>query len=155
MHDFHRGPYETAVGDGEMLTEVRIPIRPGLGERLRQGRTAGGRLGRRVAAGAAVDVGSNGDGDRRRARRAVRRRSEPHQRRPDLARASRPGTLGGAVRRAGRSPPTTATPSADTRGTGRLQAPPGEGAHDPLAAQGRRPRPARTDRTGRRPWTSR
>ena len=28
MHDFHRGPYETAVGDGEMLTEVRIPIRP-------------------------------------------------------------------------------------------------------------------------------
>jgi len=31
MHDFHRGPYETAVADGEMLTEVRIPIRPGSG----------------------------------------------------------------------------------------------------------------------------
>src|SRR6478735_2717979 len=29
MEDFHRGPYETAVGDGEMLTEVRLPIRPG------------------------------------------------------------------------------------------------------------------------------
>ena len=29
MTDFHRGPYETAVGDGEMLTEIRIPIRPG------------------------------------------------------------------------------------------------------------------------------
>lgn len=28
MHDFHQGPFETAVGDGEMLTEVRIPIRP-------------------------------------------------------------------------------------------------------------------------------
>ena len=28
MHDFHRGPYETAVADGEMLTEVRIPIKP-------------------------------------------------------------------------------------------------------------------------------
>ena len=28
MHDFHRGPYETAVGSGEMLTEVRIPIVP-------------------------------------------------------------------------------------------------------------------------------
>lgn len=28
MHDFHQGPYETAVADGEMLTEVRIPIRP-------------------------------------------------------------------------------------------------------------------------------
>jgi aerobic carbon-monoxide dehydrogenase medium subunit len=26
MTDFHRGPYETAVGDAEMLVEVRIPI---------------------------------------------------------------------------------------------------------------------------------
>jgi len=26
MGDFHRGPYETAVGDGEMLTEIRIPV---------------------------------------------------------------------------------------------------------------------------------
>ncbi|MGJ7441244.1 FAD binding domain-containing protein [Aquipuribacter sp. MA13-6] len=29
MEDFHRGPYETAVGDAEMLVEVRIPIRRG------------------------------------------------------------------------------------------------------------------------------
>ncbi len=29
MDDFHRGPYETAVGDAELLTEIRIPIRPG------------------------------------------------------------------------------------------------------------------------------
>jgi carbon-monoxide dehydrogenase medium subunit len=28
MEDFHRGPYETAVGDAEMLIEVRIPVRP-------------------------------------------------------------------------------------------------------------------------------
>ncbi len=28
MHDFHQGPYETAVGDGEMLTEVRVPVKP-------------------------------------------------------------------------------------------------------------------------------
>jgi carbon-monoxide dehydrogenase medium subunit len=27
MKDFYRGPYETAVGDAEMLTEVRIPLR--------------------------------------------------------------------------------------------------------------------------------
>ena len=27
MDDFHRGPYETAVGDGEMLVEVRLPLR--------------------------------------------------------------------------------------------------------------------------------
>ncbi len=28
MDDFHVGPYETAVGDDEMLIEIRIPIRP-------------------------------------------------------------------------------------------------------------------------------
>jgi aerobic carbon-monoxide dehydrogenase medium subunit len=27
MHAFHVGPYETAVGDGEMLTEIRVPVR--------------------------------------------------------------------------------------------------------------------------------
>ncbi|HEU5043310.1 MAG TPA: xanthine dehydrogenase family protein subunit M [Nocardioidaceae bacterium] len=28
MEDFHRGPYETAVEHGEMLTEIRLPVRP-------------------------------------------------------------------------------------------------------------------------------
>jgi len=27
MEDFHRGPYETAVADGEILVEIRIPVR--------------------------------------------------------------------------------------------------------------------------------
>jgi carbon-monoxide dehydrogenase medium subunit len=31
MADFHVGPYTTAVGDGELLTEVRIPLRAGAG----------------------------------------------------------------------------------------------------------------------------
>jgi carbon-monoxide dehydrogenase medium subunit len=31
MEDFHVGPYMTAVGAGEMLTEVRIAVRPGCG----------------------------------------------------------------------------------------------------------------------------
>jgi carbon-monoxide dehydrogenase medium subunit len=31
MEDFHVGPFTTAVGDGELLTEVRIPLRPGAG----------------------------------------------------------------------------------------------------------------------------
>jgi len=31
MRDFHIGPYMTAVSDGEMLTEVRVAIRPGAG----------------------------------------------------------------------------------------------------------------------------
>jgi carbon-monoxide dehydrogenase medium subunit len=31
MSDFHVGPYATAVGAGEILTEVRLPLRPGGG----------------------------------------------------------------------------------------------------------------------------
>jgi aerobic carbon-monoxide dehydrogenase medium subunit len=31
MEDFHRGPYTTAVGTGDLLTEVRLPVRPGAG----------------------------------------------------------------------------------------------------------------------------
>ena len=31
MADFHVGPYQTAVGDGQLLTEVRVPLRPGAG----------------------------------------------------------------------------------------------------------------------------
>ncbi|MEA2361870.1 MAG: aerobic carbon-monoxide dehydrogenase medium subunit [Thermoleophilaceae bacterium] len=31
MGDFHVGPYMTAVGEGEMLTEIRLPLRPGGG----------------------------------------------------------------------------------------------------------------------------
>ena len=29
--EFHTGPYETAVGDAEILTEIRVPVRPGAG----------------------------------------------------------------------------------------------------------------------------
>jgi aerobic carbon-monoxide dehydrogenase medium subunit len=31
MDEFHVGPYVTAVGDGDMLTEVRVPLKPGGG----------------------------------------------------------------------------------------------------------------------------
>ena len=31
MEDFHVGPYMTAVGEGELLTEVRLALRPGAG----------------------------------------------------------------------------------------------------------------------------
>ena len=31
MEDFHVGPYMTAVGTGEILTEIRLPVRPGAG----------------------------------------------------------------------------------------------------------------------------
>ncbi len=51
--EFHTGPYETVVGAGEMLTEIRIPISPG-------GGSAYEKVGRRVgdwpvgAAGVAI-----------------------------------------------------------------------------------------------------
>jgi len=31
MREFHEGPYETKVGDGEILVEARYPVRPGAG----------------------------------------------------------------------------------------------------------------------------
>jgi len=31
MSEFHLGPYMTAVGEGEMLTEIRLAVRPGAG----------------------------------------------------------------------------------------------------------------------------
>jgi carbon-monoxide dehydrogenase medium subunit len=59
MEDFHVGPYETAVGDAEMLTEIRIPLRPG-------GSSAYHKVERRagdwavVSAGAAVWLDGSG-----------------------------------------------------------------------------------------------
>lgn len=61
MEEFHRGPYETAVGQAEILTEVRIPVRRG-------GGSAYAKVDRRagdwavVAAGAAVWLAETADG---------------------------------------------------------------------------------------------
>jgi carbon-monoxide dehydrogenase medium subunit len=51
MDDFHRGPYETAVGQAEMLTEVRIPVRP-------HGSSAYAKVDRRAGDWAVVAAGS-------------------------------------------------------------------------------------------------
>jgi aerobic carbon-monoxide dehydrogenase medium subunit len=51
MHEFHRGPYETAVGPAEMLTEIRVPVR-------RNGGSAYEKVGRRVADWAVVAAGA-------------------------------------------------------------------------------------------------
>lgn len=59
IREFHVGPYETVVGPGEMLVEVRVPIRPG-------GSSAYQKVERRVgdwavaAAGAAVWLDGEG-----------------------------------------------------------------------------------------------
>lgn len=62
MEEFHRGPYETAVGDAEMLIEVRFPVRP-------NGSSAYEKVERRagdwavVSAGAAVWLADNASAD--------------------------------------------------------------------------------------------
>jgi aerobic carbon-monoxide dehydrogenase medium subunit len=59
MEDFHRGPYETAVQDGEMLLEITVPVRP-------NGSSAYEKVERRagdwavVSAGAAVWLDAQG-----------------------------------------------------------------------------------------------
>jgi aerobic carbon-monoxide dehydrogenase medium subunit len=53
VREFFLGPYQTAVGDGELLTEIRVPIRPGTGSAYEKvGRRAGDWA--LAAAGAAV-----------------------------------------------------------------------------------------------------
>ncbi|MQA79576.1 MAG: xanthine dehydrogenase family protein subunit M [Streptosporangiales bacterium] len=60
MREFHVGPYETVVADGELLTELRVPIRPG-------GGSAYEKVERRVgdwavaAAGAIIWLDGSGD----------------------------------------------------------------------------------------------
>jgi aerobic carbon-monoxide dehydrogenase medium subunit len=51
MGDFYRGPYETAVGHGEMLTEIRVPVRP-------NGSSAYAKVERRAGDWAVTSVGS-------------------------------------------------------------------------------------------------
>jgi aerobic carbon-monoxide dehydrogenase medium subunit len=59
MEDFHRGPYETAVADGEILVEIQIPVRE-------RGGSAYAKVERRagdwavVSAGAAVWLDAEG-----------------------------------------------------------------------------------------------
>ena len=51
MEEFHRGPYETAVGEAEILTEVRIPVRAG-------GSSAYAKVERRAGDWAVTSVGA-------------------------------------------------------------------------------------------------
>ena len=51
MEEFHRGPYETAVGDAEMLIEVRFPVRP-------HGSSAYAKVERRAGDWAVVSAGA-------------------------------------------------------------------------------------------------
>ena len=96
VRELHTGPYETVVGDAEILTEIRVPIRDGAG-------SAYEKVERRVgdwAIAAAAVVRLDGRRHDHRCRRRPRRR-----RRAALRVARRRGGAHGAT-----SPPTTSSP---------------------------------------------
>ena len=136
MEEFHVGPFTTAVGDGELLTEVRIPLRPGAG-------SAHEKVERR-AGDWAIAAGIRGrlDGrrhDRRRRHRAQRRRADDHP--PDGRRGApaRQGPVRGALRAGGRDRIGGLLPDPRRARPRRLQAPSRRRAH--------RTRPRPRDRT--------
>ena len=115
MHEFHRGPYETAVGPAEMLVEIRVPLRAARRQRLREGRPPRRRLGGRRPP--APRSSSTRRHDRPRRRRARRRRRRHHVRRGRGARwpASRRRTSSSPTRP--RSPRPACAPVTDQRGS--------------------------------------
>ena len=105
IDQFHRGPYETACEQHELLTEIRFPIRPRMG-------SAYEKVERRVgdwavgAAGAALWMAEDGT-DRRRHDRPHR----PRARGSGHRRGRRPGRASGPARTSSPRPPTLAAPA--------------------------------------------
>ncbi len=118
MHDFHQGPYETAVGAGEMLTEVRIPIRPNSSSAYHKVERRAGDWAV-ASAGAAVTMsGSNGSmviADGRVGLCAVGPNLTNVEPISDALRGQTPSEE--LYARVGQIAADNATPSADTRGT--------------------------------------
>ena len=126
MEDFHIGPYMTAVGAGEMLTEVRIAVRPGCRQRPREGRAPRGRLGDRRRVGCDLDQQRH---DQRRRHRAQRGRAHDHPPQPRRGAPARQGAQRGAVC-GGRRDRIGGLLSRSRRPrAGRLQAPPRRRPH--------------------------
>ena len=89
MDDFYVGPFTTAVGDGELLTEVRLPLRPGAGSAHEKVERRAGDWA--IAAASAAALARRRD-DRRRRHRAQRGRARPPSTSPraeELLRARR------------------------------------------------------------------
>ena len=117
MEEFHVGPYTTAVGEGEMVTEIRIPLRPG-------GGSAHEKVERRAGDWAIAALGGRRLGrrrqDRRRGHRAQRRRPDHDPRDPGGGSPAREDAVRGrSSRRLGRWPPPIArrAPTAGDRST--------------------------------------
>ena len=112
MEDFHVGPYMTAVGSGEMLTEIRLRL-PGGGQRAREGRAPRRRLGDRRRVGGDLAQGRQ---DRRSRHRAQRRRADHDPPHPCRGAAARQRALRGALRAGGEIASEDCSPMADGRG---------------------------------------
>ena len=131
MDDFHVGPYMTAVGAGEMLTEVRLALRPGAG-------SAHEKVERRAgdwaiaAASAAVWLDGGTIADVGIALSAVGLTTIHLTRAEELLRGKAP--VGGAVRAGRRDRVGGLLPDGGRPRAGRLQAPPRRRPHPPRTA---------------------
>ncbi len=126
MEDFHVGPYMTAVGAGEILTEIRLPLFPGAGQRAREGRAARGRLGDRGGVRGRVDGGRDTRPGRHRAQRGRDDHHPPHARR---GAAARQAAVRGAVRAGARDRRRGLLPELGRARADRLQTPPRRRPH--------------------------
>ena len=137
MEDFHVGPYTTAVNDGELLTEVRLKLRPGAG-------SAHEKVERRAgdwaiaAASAALWIEDRAIADAGIALSAVGITTIHLTRAEELLRGQTPSEE--LFAQAGQIASEDCSPSADGRGPGRLQAPSRRRAHRARAAPGGRSR---------------
>ena len=138
MEDFHVGPYMTAVGAGEMLTEVRVPVRSGAG-------SAHEKVERRAgdwaiaAASAAVWMEGGTIADAGIALSAVGLTTIHLTRAEELLRGRKPSEE--IFRQAGGIASEDCSPMRRRPRPGRLQAPPRRGAHPTRAAPIGRARP--------------
>ncbi len=95
MEDFHVGPYMTAVGAGEILTEVRLPLFPGAGSAHEKVERRAGDWAIAAASAAVWIEGGNAQPGRHRAQRG---RADHHPPHPRGGAAARQAAVRGAVR---------------------------------------------------------
>ena len=131
MEDFHVGPFVTAVRDGELLIEVRIPVRPGSGSAHEKvERRAGDWAIAAASAAVWIDGGTIGDVGHR----AQRGRPDHDPSLASRGAAPRQGSVGGAVRAGGRDRLRGLLSERGRSRAGRLQAPPRRRSHDTRSA---------------------
>ena len=95
MHEFHRGPYRTAVGDDEMLIEIRVPLHERSGSAYEK---VDRRVGDWAVAAAGASLTLDGDGTIERAGIALAAVGADVISSEAQARARRQAAVGGAVR---------------------------------------------------------